>query len=94
MFAVSRCVYVDMNSDVLIGHGMHVADIDGIVYRIGGQITFVAEVGKKALIKTVTKQSVIPSASMVKDLVQHLTHVPVLIHMRVHYVMELRHVHT
>ena len=22
MFAVSRCVYVDMNSDVLIGHGM------------------------------------------------------------------------
>ena len=31
---------------------------------------------------------------MVKDLVQHLTHVPVLIHIRVHYVMELRPVHT
>ena len=54
MFVVSRCVYVDGNDDVLIEHGMDVADIDGIVYRIGGQITFVAQVGNKALIKTVT----------------------------------------
>ena len=54
MFVVSRCVHIDGNADVIIEHGLGVADIDCIVYRIGGQITFVAQVGNKALIKTVT----------------------------------------
>ena len=37
------------------GNGsIDVADIDGFVYRIGGEITLVAQVGKQALIKTVT----------------------------------------
>jgi len=34
-----------------------VADIDGIGYHIGVQITFVAQVGQHALMKTVTKVS-------------------------------------
>ena len=54
MFVVSRCVHIDGYANVLIEHGMDVADIDGIVYRIGGQLTIVAQVGKQALIKTVT----------------------------------------
>ena len=54
IFVMSRCVNIDGNADVIIEHGLDVADIDGFVYRIGGQITFVAQVGNKALIKTAT----------------------------------------
>ena len=54
IIALSRCVHIDGNADVIIEHGMDVADIDGIRYRIGGKITRVVQVGKQALIKTVT----------------------------------------
>ena len=95
IIVVSWCVVGNGNGDVLIIHGIQdVAIGDGFVYRITGHDTFVARVGQQALLKTVTKQSVIPRVTLVEEDVQLLTRAPVLIHMKVKYAMEFQHVHT
>ena len=57
-------------------------------------VLYIATICPKCNIVSISQQSVVPSVSLVKEIVQLLTRVPVLMRLKVHYAMEVsKHKH-